>query len=94
MTDFIKPTLTFDIEEFQHHLDGSDLTETEKEELLKTLWEIICEFVLFGFGVHPVQQIKSTDNAENPDQADGNTVKCAHKTLIGKRAAPVEKSKV
>ena len=30
MTDCIKPTLTFDVEEFQHHLDGSNLTDAEK----------------------------------------------------------------
>lgn len=50
------PTLTIDVDLYQHYLDNSDLTDEQKKELLETLWNIICEFVQMGFHVHPVQQ--------------------------------------
>ena len=92
MTDCIKPTLTFDVEEFQHHLDGSNLTDAEKEELLKTLWEMICEFVFLGFGVHPVDHLredlrrKTLKITEMTDQTAHDPVRCAMKTPSVKRA--------
>jgi hypothetical protein len=67
MTNTLKPTLTLDVELYQHYLDGSDLTNAEKAELLETFWSIICEFVRLGFGVHPVQQAQNAGgkHAEN-----------------------------
>jgi len=99
MTDFIKPTLTFDIEEFQHHLDGSNLTDAEKEELLKTLWEIICEFVFLGFGVHPVDHLredlrrKTLKIAEMTDQKASDPVTCDIETACEKRVIVCQKQK-
>jgi hypothetical protein len=39
------PTLTLDVDLYQHYLDNSDLTDAQKQELLETLWSIVCEFV-------------------------------------------------
>ena len=59
MTD-TKPTLSIDVELYQHYLDDSGLSDAEKRELLETLWGIVCEFVMMGFNVHPVQQAQQS----------------------------------
>ncbi len=51
------PTVTIDVMEFEHLLDTSDATDAEKREYLESIWQIICEFVQLGFGVHPIQQL-------------------------------------
>lgn len=50
--------VTVDFEKYVHHLDGMDLTEAEQAQLLQTLWNIACEFMLLGFDIHPVQQVQ------------------------------------
>lgn len=52
-----KPTLTVDVEKYQAFLDGSDMTEVQKQEFLQALWSIIVSFVELGFGVHPLQEV-------------------------------------
>lgn len=52
-----KPTMTVDVERYQAYLDGSNLSEAEKEEFLQALWKIIVSFVDLGFGVHPLQEV-------------------------------------
>ncbi|MEM0922126.1 MAG: hypothetical protein AAGI13_03725 [Pseudomonadota bacterium] len=48
--------LHVDVERFQHHLDGTDLSEAEKAEYLHIIWSILLEFMDLGYGVHPPQQ--------------------------------------
>jgi len=81
-----KPTLLLDVDEFQHYLDAADMTPDEKREVLETLWEIVCEFVMIGFGVHPVQQIKDLKNPESADQQADDPVQCAEETPVRKIA--------
>lgn len=52
----VTPSLRIDVEKYEHLLDDSDLSETQKREVLEALWAIIVAFVDLGFGVHPVQQ--------------------------------------
>lgn len=52
-----KPSIAVDVERYQAYLDGSDLTQAEKEEFLQTLWGIIVSFVEWGYGVHPLQEV-------------------------------------
>ena len=52
-----KPTLTVVVEKYQAYLDGSDMTEAQKEEFLQALWSILVSFVELGFGVHPLQEV-------------------------------------
>ena len=52
-----KPSLTVDVEKYQAYLDGSGMTDAEKEEFLQALWSIIVSFVELGFGVHPLQEV-------------------------------------
>lgn len=65
MTAEQKPTLSFDIDLYQSLLDDSDIPDAQKRELLETLWNIICEFVRLGFGVHPLQKIIGTSSEES-----------------------------
>jgi len=59
MTNHTKPTLTLDIEKYQHYLDDYDLSEEEKREFLQTIWNMVCEFVMLGFEVHPLQDVQN-----------------------------------
>ena len=45
-----------DYELYARYLEDTDLTEEQKREFLQLLWNIICEFVSLGWGVHPLQQ--------------------------------------
>ena len=56
MADEPARLLQVDVDQFQHHLDGADLTEEEKRQYLEAVWAIIVSFVDLGFGVHPLQQ--------------------------------------
>lgn len=50
------PMLTIDWRKYEKLLKESDLSDEEKQEFLRTLWNVIVAFVDLGFGVHPVQQ--------------------------------------
>lgn len=56
-----KPSITVDVERYQAYLDGSDMTQAEKEDFLQALWTIIVGFVEMGFGVHPLQEVCGKD---------------------------------
>ena len=56
-----KPSITVDVERYQAYLDGSNMTQAEKEEFLQALWTIIVGFVEMGFGVHPLQEVCGKD---------------------------------
>ena len=70
-----KPTVAVDVEKYQAYLDGTDMTDVEKEEFLQELWQIIIGFVELGFGVHPVQEVcgkpGSADNEPTASNKDG-----------------------
>lgn len=53
------PVITVDYEKYAHFLDNPDLTEDQKREFIQALWNIMCEFVSLGFGVHPLQQAQN-----------------------------------
>lgn len=56
------PTLTFNVAEYLSYLEGSELTDAQKRELLEAVWHIVVSFVEFGFGSHPIQQ--AMDNSK------------------------------
>jgi hypothetical protein len=51
------PILTLDMELYEKYLMDSNLTDAQKQELLETFWNLICEFVLLGFGITSTQQV-------------------------------------
>jgi hypothetical protein len=56
MSKDTKNTLTIDVSLYQHYLDDSDMSEAEKNEFIQTMWNLVCEFVMIGFKIHPIQQ--------------------------------------
>jgi hypothetical protein len=74
------PVITFDYELYAHYMDDEDLTEGEKQEFMRSLWNLVVEFMALGFEIHPVQQaqeacgklIKSRTNPpiSGPDAVD------------------------
>ena len=67
------PALTLDVDLYQHYLDNSDLTQEEKIEFLQALWNLINEFVMLGFNVHPIQQVQK--RSEQPlDYVESTTL--------------------
>lgn len=70
-TGAARPIITVDVPLYEQYLADSDLTEEEKHEFLQTSWNIIFEFVMLGFGVHPLQQVKNDcgDSSGNDTQA-------------------------
>ncbi len=64
------PTLTLDVELFQHMLEDTSLTDAEKQAFLETLWTIIVEFVQLGWGVHPLQKLQENSGESAETQQD------------------------
>ena len=50
------PKLSIDWELYGQYLEESDLNDTQKKELIETLWSIVVTFVDLGFGIEPTQQ--------------------------------------
>ena len=48
-------TIEFGPREFHHFLEDTDWSDAQKTEYASLVWNIVCEFVAMGFGVHPVQ---------------------------------------
>lgn len=44
-----------DLKEFRPHLEGHDLTDSQKDELIRCVWLIMQNFVDSAWGMHPVQ---------------------------------------
>lgn len=79
-----RPKLTLDVEKYQAMLDAPELSETEREEMLTSLWSMIVSFGNLGFEIAPEQSCgqarKSSAldafaqaavlNSEHPDTAD------------------------
>ena len=74
----------FDYERYAHFLEDADLTENQKQELLNALWRILSEFVMLGFGVHPIQQAcgQSKNSNSKPDLASSFLIQSEFKHLI------------
>lgn len=45
------------VKKYWHHFEGLEITEKEKEEIIKTIWRIMESFADVSFGLHPVQTI-------------------------------------
>jgi hypothetical protein len=49
--------LPFSAQTYWQYLDGMDMSDAQKSDLLETLWNIMATFADIGFGVDPVQHI-------------------------------------
>tara|TARA_R110000796_G_scaffold45616_43_gene110494 strand:+ start:24179 stop:24526 length:348 start_codon:yes stop_codon:yes gene_type:complete len=52
-----KRIVTLDLEKYQGHLDGLDVSDERKEEFLRAMFSIVMTFVDLGFEVHPLQEV-------------------------------------
>ena len=52
-----------DVEKYLPYLDGHDLTEARKVELIHSIWRITESFADRAFGLHPVQLAKAQEEA-------------------------------
>ena len=78
------PALTLDVDLYQHYLDNSDLSPEEKLEFIQTLWNLVTEFVMLGWNVHPAQQScgQENQNALPATNNDSDTVNLQYGNLI------------
>lgn len=53
-----RPRVELDIALYQSFLDDADISDTQKEALIETLWSIVTSFIDLGFGVHPAQAVE------------------------------------
>ncbi len=58
-------TLPFDAARYLEYTDEFDMTEAQKVEFLRTLWDIMSAFVDLGFGVDSVMTILCQKASEN-----------------------------
>ncbi|MEM8497851.1 MAG: hypothetical protein AAF542_07485 [Pseudomonadota bacterium] len=58
----IRPIIAVDYDRYLHHLEDSDIDESQKREFIDALWSVIVAFVDLGFGVHPLQQVSARDD--------------------------------
>lgn len=66
--------LSIDYEKYEHYLEDTDLTDEQKQEFMKALWNIIVNFVDLGFGVHPVQQALAASCGKEGKNSAKNTL--------------------
>lgn len=82
------PALTFDSQEYREFVADSDLSESQQQELLAALWEIIVGFVDLGFNLHPIQHaIKDAKTLEpdSPGVVDLENISDSKQTAIAER---------
>ncbi|QLH40629.1 MAG: hypothetical protein HWD60_19165 [Defluviicoccus sp.] len=46
-----------DLEKYRPYVDGFDLSEAQKAELIHSVWAIMESFADRAFGLHPVQRV-------------------------------------
>lgn len=69
-----------DLREYLAYLDGTNLTEAQKIELLQTLWSIMSAFVDLAFGTDPVRQaLPSITAGQHTDDSIVSAVKPAER---------------
>lgn len=61
--------LHFDPQDYVRYLNGMDLTDTDAEALLATLWDIMVQFVDLGFEVDVRSKEDKIDNQAGWDAA-------------------------
>lgn len=89
--------LGVDAERFQHHLDQWDVSAEEKAAYLELVWQIVCQFVDLGYGIHPLNTAmqqscgQGLENAGHGAHAPANTVDSkGHHSIEGTGKAAAE----
>ena len=53
----LSPAPKLNLEDYREDLAGFDLSKEQEEELIQTLWMIVCTLIDIGFGFDAVQQV-------------------------------------
>lgn len=54
-------TMGYDLDKYRPHVDEFDLTDEQKQALLKSIWDVMESFVDRSFQDDPVQQIRGKE---------------------------------
>jgi hypothetical protein len=72
-----------DMKKYWHHLDEFDLTDDEKKELIKTLWQVCETCIDQAFGIDSVQLAQNASKSPSLKslfaQESGDLLKSLHK---------------
>lgn len=71
-----------DLREYLQHLEGLNISEAQKLELLQTLWSIMSAFVDLAFGTDPVQQVLPAKEIETHSQDARSRSSTARQDLL------------
>lgn len=76
-------SLQIDVAKYQAMLDAPDLSASQKEQVIKALWQIIACFVDLGYGVSPLQLAcgEREENAESSGEEQTDVVGSEATTL-------------
>lgn len=61
---------TFDPSEYMQYVEDFELTEEQKIELLRTLWEITAAFARWGYGIDSVQFLTAALEGDSDEQKE------------------------
>lgn len=69
----------FSPDDYRSHLDGFEISDAEKDELLRLLWSIMCSFVDLGWGTDPVSLVFHSSSPAHADAPilDGDKIRSA-----------------
>ncbi|MBO4168855.1 hypothetical protein [Cereibacter azotoformans] len=74
-----KKALLIDVARYQHLLDESGMSDTQKEEFLISLWGIMVAFVDFGFSVQACEENCGKVGSSHPDPENPSTCRIGSK---------------
>lgn len=77
------------IRKYWHHVECFELTDQQKEELLRTVWRIMESFADVSFGLHPAQNIDAL-NQENASEKGLYSVQSGIDENKGKKDDPAK----
>lgn len=55
-------SMSFDSTEFIDFLENTGWPDEQKSEYIALLWNLVCDFVSLGFGIHPLQAASEPQN--------------------------------
>lgn len=75
--------LSFDPADYREDLDSCPITEAQKDELLRALWDIMCAFVDLGWGLDAVSLVLQNTPSSTPDGVEPEASKSESGALRG-----------
>ncbi|MCV6574656.1 MAG: hypothetical protein OIF58_02885 [Cohaesibacter sp.] len=76
--------LEFNPDEYRHHFEDTSLSDTEIDEFMATLWQIMVGFVDLGFGIEATQQALANTLIEDLNEK-GEKTECSSDHKSAKR---------